>query len=118
MKASVAIIGGSGVRSIIRGDEKIIGTPYGPPPKLTNGEVGGRQVVFLPRHGENHNAPPHKVNYKANLWSLKSIGVERVIATNAVGAIDRKLEVGDIVVPTDLVDFTKSRQNTFYEGPR
>ena len=117
MKAAIAIIGGSGVKSILKGGQKIVGTRYGPAPALTIGEVKEREVVFLPRHGEEHSAPPHRVNYRANLWALKIIGVERVIATNAVGAIDGELEPGDIVVPTDLVDFTKSRHNTFYDGP-
>ncbi len=112
----IAIIGGSGVKSILRGDQKLIGTPYGPSPRLTVGEVMGRQVVFLPRHGEDHWAPPHKVNYRANLWSLKTLGVERIIATNAVGAIDKQLEPGAVVVPMDLVDLTRSRPNTFYDG--
>ncbi len=91
MKISIAIIGGSGVRSILKGDQKIIGTPYGPTPTLTLGEVKGRQVVFLPRHGQDHTVPPHRVNYRANLWGLKSLGVERIVATNAVGAIEKEL---------------------------
>jgi len=78
--------------------------------------VKGKQLVFLPRHGEGHTLPPHKVNYRANLWGLRELGVERVIATNAVGAIDEELQPGSIVVPLDIIDFTKSRQNTFYEG--
>lgn len=115
MTAPIAIIGGSGIKSIVKGDYKIVGTPYGPTPRLTLGEVRGTKVVFLPRHGVDHSRPPHKVNYRANLWGLKSIGVERVIATNAVGAIDQKLEPGDIVIPTDIVDFTKSRHGSFYD---
>ncbi len=118
MKPPIGIIGGSGVKSIVKGDHRMTGTPYGPSPTLTLGEVKGRQVVFLPRHGEGHTAPPHKVNYRANLWSLKTLGVERIIATNAVGAIDKQIEPGAIAVPTDLVDLTKSRPNTFYDGPR
>ncbi len=116
MKGSIAVIGGSGVRSIVQGDRKIIGTPYGPTPSLTVGQVNGRRVVFLPRHGEAHQNPPHKVNYRANLWGLKALGVERVIATNAVGAIDPELSPGEVVVPADLVDFTGSRSGTFYDG--
>ena len=116
MKASLAVIGGSGLSSMVKGDQKIIGTPYGPGPLLTIGDVRGKQVAFLPRHGLGHRSPPHMVNYRANLWSLKSLGVERIIATNAVGAIDKELEPGDIVLPSDLIDFTKSRRNTFYDG--
>jgi len=117
MKHPIAVIGGSGIKSILRGEQKIIGTPYGPMPGLTIGEVDGRATVFLPRHGEAHTSPPHRVNYRANIWGLKSIGVERIIATNAVGAIDPELSPGEIVVPSDLIDMTKSRVATFYDGP-
>ncbi len=117
MKHQIAIIGGSGVKSILRGEQKTIGTPYGPTPSLTIGEVEGRDAVFLPRHGEGHTNPPHQVNYRANIWGLKNMGVERIIATNAVGAIDPELSPGEIVVPSDIIDMTKSRAGTFYDGP-
>ena len=116
MRRPIAIIGGSGVKSILKGSQKILGTPYGPTPNLTIGEVDSRPAVFLPRHGETHSSPPHKVNYRANIWGLKSLGVERIIATNAVGAIDQQLSPGEIVVPSDLIDVTKSRVGTFYES--
>ena len=116
MKHPIAIIGGSGVKSLIKGEQKVIGTPYGPTPNLTIGEVEGRPAIFLPRHGESHQNPPHKVNYRANIWGLKSLGVERIIATNAVGGIDQQLLPGEIVLPVDIVDVTKSRVGTFYEG--
>ncbi len=116
MRVPIAILGGSGIKTIVEGDRKVIGTPYGPTPRITFGEIGSQKVVFLPRHGESHSTPPHKVNYRANLWGLKTLGVERVFATNAVGAIDPSLSPGEIVVPTDLVDFTKSRDGTFYEA--
>ncbi len=117
MRPPIAIIGGSGVSTIIKGSKRTVGTPYGPTPPLTFGVLNGRDVIFLPRHGETHSTPPHRVNYRANIQGLKSLGVERIIATNAVGAVDRGLVPGDIVVPNDLVDFTKSRPTTFYEGP-
>src|SRR5207245_8672347 len=116
VKRPIGIIGGSGVKSILKGNKKILGTPYGPTPNLTIGEIDSRPAVFLPRHGENHSSPPHKVNYRANIWGLKSLGVERIIATNAVGAIDQQLSSGEIVIPSDIVDMTKSRVGTFYEG--
>src|SRR5207244_2096171 len=97
VQRTIAIIGGSGVKSILKGNQKILGTPYGPTPSLTIGEVDSRPAVFLPRHGENHPSPPHKVNYRANIWGLKSLGVERIMATNAVGAIDQQLSPGEIV---------------------
>ncbi|HZY93381.1 MAG TPA: S-methyl-5'-thioinosine phosphorylase [Candidatus Bathyarchaeia archaeon] len=117
MKAWVAIIGGSGVKSIVKGQSRVLGTPYGPTPPLTLGEVSGKSAVFLLRHGEHHENPPHKVNYRANIWGLKTLGVERIIATNAVGGIDEQLNPGDMVSPVDIVDFTKSRPGTFYDGP-
>jgi len=95
MKPPIAIIGGSGVKSIIKGEEKILGTPYGPTPTLTIGQVKGREAIYLPRHGEGHTAPPHKVNYRANIWGLKNL---------------------EIVIPSDLIDFTKSRRGTFYDN--
>src|SRR5438094_10126298 len=116
MRSPIAIIGDPGVKSIIKGEEKIVGTPYGPTPTLTIGSVKGREAIYLPRHGEGHTAPPHNVNYRANIWGLKSLGVERIIATNAVGAIDTSLAPGEIVIPSDLIDFTKSRRGTFYDG--
>ncbi|HEX9197435.1 MAG TPA: S-methyl-5'-thioinosine phosphorylase [Candidatus Bathyarchaeia archaeon] len=116
MKRPIAIIGGSGVRSTLKGEQKILGTPYGPTPSLTIGEMDGRPTVFLPRHGETHSSPPHRVNYRSNIWGLKTLGVERIIATNAVGAIDQKLTPGEIVIPSDLVDMTKARPGTFYDG--
>src|SRR6266540_359513 len=102
----MAIIGGSGVRSILKGDQKLLGTPYGPTPSITIGEIEGRPAIFLPRHGEAHSNPPHRVNYRANMWGLKSLGVERIIATNAVGAIDQHLTPDELVIPFDLVDMT------------
>jgi len=116
LKRPIAIIGGSGVKSILKGEQRIIGTPYGPTPNLTIGEIDGRPAVFLPRHGEFHSSPPHRVNYRASIWGLKNLGIERIIATNAVGAIDQQLSPGEIVIPMDLVDFTKSRIGTFYDG--
>jgi len=114
-KPPAAIIGGSGVKAIIKGTEKTIGTPYGPSPPIVYGQVAGRSVYFLPRHGEHHQFPPHMVNYRANIWALRQLGVERIIATNAVGGINRELTPGDIVIPVDIVDMTKSRKGTFYD---
>ncbi len=114
---SIGIIGGSGVRAIVNGPTTIVGTPFGPTPTIVQGEIGKRRVYFLPRHGEYHETPPHKVNYRANIWGLKSLRVERIIATNAVGGIDQALQPGDIVIPNDIVDMTKSRTGTFYTGP-
>ncbi|MFQ6064103.1 MAG: S-methyl-5'-thioadenosine phosphorylase [Candidatus Bathyarchaeia archaeon] len=115
-KVDVAIIGGTGLEELLEEARKTrIGTPYGLPPPISIGEIDGKPLAFLPRHGIQHSTPPHRVNYQANLYALHQIGVERIIATNAVGAINKKFRPGDLVVPHDLVDFSKLRRFTFYD---
>jgi len=115
-KAEIAIIGGTGQEKLLNYPEQIRdGTPYGLAPPVFGGEIDGRAVAFMPRHGVHHGVPPHKVNYRANIFALHHIGVKRILATNAVGAINRRMKPGDLVVPHDLIDFTKSRQSTFYD---
>lgn len=115
-KINVAIIGGTGLESLLKDAEQIrIGTPYGLPPPISIGEINGTQVAFLPRHSVQHCVPPHEVNYRANICALHMLEVNRIITTNAVGAINSSFKPGDLVVPHDLVDFTKSRQSTFYD---
>ncbi len=112
----MAIIGGSGLETLLEGTEKIrLGTPYGLPPPISIGEVGGKSVAFLPRHSVHHSIPPHKINYRANIYALFKIDVKRIVATNAVGAVKADFKPGDLVVPHDLIDFTKLRQPTFYD---
>jgi len=116
-KIDVAIIGGTGLESLLRDAEEIrIGTPYGLPPPVSVGEVEGVHVAFLPRHGVQHSVPPHEVNYRANVYALYMMGAKRIITTNAVGAINSSFKPGDLVVPHDLIDFTKSRKSTFYDS--
>lgn len=93
-----------------------VGTPYGPAPLISVGSVGNEEVAFLPRHGPQHDLPPHKVNYRANLHALKQLGVERIIATNAVGGINLEYNPGDLSVPEDIIDMTKSRITTFFDS--
>jgi 5'-methylthioadenosine phosphorylase len=112
----IAVIGGTGLESLLDSVEEIrVGTPFGLAPPLSVGEIQGRTVAFLPRHGRGHSFPPHKVNYRANIYALHKIGVERIIATNAVGAINLDFNPGDLVVPHDLIDFTKQRPLTFHD---
>ena len=112
----MAIIGGSGLETLLEDTEQIrVGTPYGLPPPISIGEISGKRVAFLPRHGLRHFTPPHRVNYRANIYVLFQMGVKRIVATNAVGAINVNFKPGDLVVPHDLVDFTKLRQITFYD---
>jgi 5'-methylthioadenosine phosphorylase len=115
-KVEVAIIGGTGLESLLRDVEHVqVGTPYGFPPSISIGEANGKLIAFLPRHGVKHSLPPHKVNYRANIYSLHELGVKRIIATNAVGAINPDLKPGNLVVPHDLIDFTRLRCLTFYD---
>lgn len=115
-RAEVAVIGGTGLEDLFKDFEVInVGTPFGLSYAILIGEAKGRKIAFLPRHGRKHDTPPHKVNYRANIYALHKIGVERIIATNAVGAINLNFKPGNLVVPHDLVDFTKQRQQTFYD---
>ena len=115
----IAIIGGTGIYSpeALQGfAEKIIDTPYGQ--ALCNiGEIAGNQVVFITRHGVGHKTAPHKVNYRANIWALKSLGTEEIFATTAVGSLNSEMKAGHFVVCSNVLDFTKSRINTFYDTP-
>ena len=116
-KTRIGIIGGTGLNTPFKNGMKTrVGTPYGPSPTITIGSFNGRKTVaYLPRHGEKHTFPPHRINYRANIWALNSLGVERIFATNAVGAININYQLGDIVVPKDFIDFTRSRISTFYD---
>jgi 5'-methylthioinosine phosphorylase len=117
--SKIAIIGGTGLTSLqgleITGRE-IIQTPYGEPSGiLVRGNYCGQEVMFLPRHGPGHTIPPHKVNYRANIWALKEVGVSNVIAVNAVGGIRLDMEPGALVIPDQIIDYTWSRINTYFE---
>jgi len=113
----VAIIGGSGLENLLKTAKLVhLETPYGTPPPISVGLIDKEEVAFMPRHGPKHDLPPHKVNYRANLHSLKQVGVERIVATNAVGAINDAYTPGDLVIPSDILDFTRSRIGTFFES--
>lgn len=93
-------------------------TPYGAPsaPPVV-GEVGGRRVAFIPRHGVKHEFPPHRIPYKANLWAMKELGVRRIVGPNACGSLRSDVKPGEFVICDQLVDRTRDRPNTFYDGP-
>jgi len=115
-KAEIAIIGGTGLEALLKGAKQIrVGTPYGLPPPISVGNIDGKTVAFLPRHGVHHSVPPHQVNYRANVYALHKIGVKQIAATNAVGAINPDFKPGDLVIPHDLIDFTRCRELTFYD---
>lgn len=117
MKANYAIIGGTGVYTSGAMDNPqshIIHTPYGAA-EVILGSLEGKSIAFMARHGGQHGIPPHKINYRANLYALKELGVEQVLATGAVGSIDPSLAPGDLVLVDDVIDMTKSRVNTFFD---
>jgi len=115
----LAIIGGTGLTSINDlhiTNKEVAQSPFGAPSGiLQTGELYGTEVLFLPRHGPSHTIPPHKVNYRANLWVLKQAGVDTIIAVNAVGGIQDNLSPGQLVIPDQIIDYTTSRTNTFFE---
>src|SRR6476469_9939512 len=116
--AEVAVIGGTGFYSFLSdADEVTVETPYGDPSApIAVGTVAGRSVAFLPRHGQHHDFPPHLINYRANAWALRSLGVRQVLAPCAVGGLlPDEVSPGDLVVPDQLVDRTLSRTQSFVE---
>src|SRR5689334_25184208 len=110
--APIGVIGGSGFYEFLADARTVpVETPYGPPSDpVTVGEVAGRPVAFLPRHGRDHRFPPHQINYRANLWALRSVGVRQVLAPCAVGSLRPDLGAGSIVVPDQVVDRTWGRE--------
>jgi len=118
-QAKIGIIGGSGFYDLAIGLKEIkVETPYGAPSdKIALGMVAGQKVAFLPRHKKDHDFPPHLINYRANIWALKSLGVERIITSHAVGSLQKNIKPGDFVILDQFVDRTKGRVDTFYDGP-
>lgn len=119
-QADIGVFGGSGFYEFAEGavEEIKVETPYGPPSdKVALCTVAGKRVAFLPRHGKDHSLPPHKINYRANLWAFKELGVTRVIAPNAVGSLQAHIAPGHFVINDQFVDRTTGRADTFYDGP-
>ncbi|MFC9584671.1 MULTISPECIES: S-methyl-5'-thioadenosine phosphorylase [Streptomyces] len=118
VNAEIGVIGGSGFYSFLEDVSEIqVETPYGPPSdSLYIGELAGRSVAFLPRHGRSHTVPPHRINYRANLWALRSVGVRQVLGPCAVGGLRPEYGPGTLLVPDQLVDRTQSRVQTFFDG--
>lgn len=116
----LAIIGGSGLTTLSSLDvshREVVRTPYGEPSgALVFGRIAGQEAVFLARHGYGHTIPPHRVNYRANLWALHHAGVEGVISVASVGSIRGDLGPGDLVLPHQIIDYTWGRNSTFFDG--
>lgn len=119
MTIDFAVIGGTGMTEI-EGLEvihrEVVHTPYGEPSgPITHGRIDGKRIAFLARHGYTHNIPPHRVNYRANIWALKSLGVEKIVAIAAVGGITPDMQPMRLVIPDQIIDYTWGRKHTFYE---
>lgn len=119
--SSTGIIGGSGFYSLAKDAEpeviQKIETPYSTEPVTLYGEQYHSQSIwFIPRHGKDHSVPPHLVNYRANLWALKEVGVKNIIAVNAVGGLSSQMAPGQIVIPDQTLDYTWGRQHTYFDG--
>lgn len=115
----IGIIGGSGLTSLHALEierREVVHTPYGEPSgPYSHGLFDGIHVVFLPRHGAGHTIPPHAVNYRANIWGMKELGVSKVIGMAAVGGITKNMQPGTICIPDQIIDYTYSRKHTFYD---
>lgn len=118
-KAEIGVFGGSGFYDFIDVvDEVKIETPYGSPSAvITIGELSGKRVAFMPRHGRDHSLPPHKINYRANVWAFKSLGIKRVICPCAAGSLQKHVKPGQFVFCDQYVDRTNGRADTFFDGP-
>lgn len=120
MTKKIAIIGGTGLNvfeGLTKHREEQVSTPFGSPSAaLVYGELSGRSVIFLPRHGPRHTIPPHNINYRANLWALKQKDVQYVIAIAAVGGIHSEIIPQRLCIPDQVIDYTCGRSNTFFEN--
>ena len=116
----IAVIGGSGLLGISEESsttEEVVDTPYGKPSSaLKISKLNGIEIAFIPRHGDPHNIPPHLINYRANIWALKSLGVKTIISVATVGSIAPEIEPGSLVFPNQIIDYTSAREHTFFDG--
>ena len=117
--AEIGIFGGTGFyRFLDHLEEVSVQTPFGPPSSpVAVGELAGRRVAFLARHGPTHSLPPHRVNFRANVWALRRLGVRRILAPCSVGSLQPHIKPGEFVVCDQLVDRTSGREDTFFHGP-
>ncbi|NMB12266.1 MAG: S-methyl-5'-thioadenosine phosphorylase [Firmicutes bacterium] len=118
-QADIGIFGGSGFYEFLPDVEEVwVETPYGPPSdQIALANIDGKRVAFLPRHGKDHRFPPHKINYRANLWAMRELGVTRLIGPCAAGSLQARIKPGDFVVTDQFVNRTWGREDTFFDGP-
>jgi 5'-methylthioadenosine phosphorylase len=117
--AEIGVFGGSGFYSLLEDVREVkVDTPYGPPSDAVFlATVAGRKVAFLPRHGRHHTIPPHMINYRANVWAMRSLGCRCIISPCAAGSLQQDVQPGDFVVCDQFVDRTSGRKDTFFDGP-
>ncbi len=118
-QAEIGIFGGTGIYDsglLSESKEITVDTPFGKTSdSITVGIFKGKKVAFMPRHGKKHTIPPHLINFRANVWAFKEMGVKRIIAPSAVGSLKKELRPGDFALPSQFIDFTKSRKYSFFE---
>jgi len=118
-QAEIGIFGGTGIYDsglLSEAKEITVDTPFGKTSdSITVGIFKGRKVAFMPRHGKKHAIPPHMINFRANIWAFKEMGIKRIIAPSAVGSLQERLKPGDLALPSQFIDFTKSRKTSFFE---
>jgi 5'-methylthioadenosine phosphorylase len=116
----IGVFGGSGFYRFLDDFEEVpLATPYGPPSAPVRiGRVEGSEVAFMPRHGDEHTLPPHRINYRANIWAMKEVGVRRIVGPSACGSLKPELSPGTFVICDQFVDRTRARESTFYDGPQ
>ena len=121
-QAEIGIFGGTGIYDsglLTESKEITVDTPFGKTSdSITLGIFKGKKVAFMPRHGRKHSIPPHLINFRANIWAFKEMGITRIIAPSAVGSLKQDLKPGDFVLPSQFIDFTKSRKYSFFEGEK
>lgn len=115
----IGIIGGSGFYNLAENLKEIkVETPYGAPSeKISVGSIFGRKVAFLPRHAKTHDLPPHKINFRANIWALHSLGVDHILTVTSVGSLQKQYRPGSFAVVDQFIDRTWGRPDTFFDGP-
>jgi len=118
-QVEIGVFGGSGFYELLDDPKEYrVNTPFGAPSSpVMVGEIAGRTVAFLPRHGKSHQLPPHAINFRANLWAMKELGVTQIIGPNACGSLQKHVGPGNFVICGQFVDRTCGRKDTFYDGP-
>lgn len=116
----IGVFGGTGFYRFLDEVEEVpVATPYGRPSAAVRvGRLEGTEVAFMPRHGDEHSLPPHRINYRANVWAMREVGVRRIIGPSACGSLKAEIGPGSFVICDQFVDRTQGRESTFYDGPQ